>query len=155
MRRTLATVIAAGLVLGALGAPMAEAGKKKRTIKRKATATYTGFSAIVEGNGFCDPGCVTFSTSRRERFVQITMKDQTGLPVSVQVTQPDSNGDGFVDTVGAFCGKSKKIAITPGKPISLFIYGHPTTGVFEDFGGPTECQGTATTGKATAIFSNR
>ena len=152
MRRTIITVLTGALVFGALLAPAAEAGKVK---KRKATATYTGFSAAVEGNGFCDPGCVRFATKPTERFVKLTAKDLTGLPVSVQVTQPDSNGDGFVENVGAFCGKSKKLPISGGQEVILFISGHPTTGVFEQFGGPTACEGAATTGTIKALFSNR
>ena len=153
MRKTITVVLTGALIFGALIAPSAEAGKRVK--KRTAKASYTGFSASVEGNGFCDPGCVTFSTKPSERFVQIKITDATGLPVSGQVTQPDSNGDGFVESVGAFCGKSKKLAIRGGQEVSIFLYGHPTTGVFQQFGGPTECQGTATTGKVTATFSNR
>lgn len=152
MRRTIITVLTGALVFGALLAPAAEAGKLK---KRKATATYTGFSASVEGNGLCDPGCVTMATKPSERFVKVSVTDATGLPVSVSVTQPDSNGDGFVENLGSFCGKSGKIAISGGQEISLFIYGHPTTGVFEQFGGPTACEGTATTGTIKALFTNR
>lgn len=152
MRKTIIAVLSAALVGGALFVPAADAGKVK---KRKATATYTGFSAAVEGNGFCDPGCVRIPTKPSERFVKLSAKDLTGLPVSVQVTQPDSNGDGFVENVGAFCGKSKKLPISGGQEVILFISGHPTTGVFEQFGGPTACEGAATTGTIKAIFSNR
>ena len=155
MRKTITVVLTGALIFGALMAPGAEAGKKKRVKTRKASATYTGFSAAVEGNGFCDPGCVRMPTKPTERFVRLKAVDTTGLPVSVSVTQPDSNGDGFVENVGSFCGSSKKLAISGGQEIILFIYGHPTTGVFEQFGGPTECTGTATTGKISAVFSNR
>ena len=154
MRKSITAVLTGALIIGALMAPAAEAGKK-RVKKRNASATYTGFSASVEGNGFYDPGCVSFATKPSERFIQVKAIDATGLPVSGQVTQPDSNGDGFVEAVGAFCGKSKRLPITGGQEVSIFIYGHPTTGVFEQFGGPTECQGTATTGKIKATFSNR
>ncbi len=152
MRKTITVLIAGALTAGLLLAP-AEAGK--RVIKRKAKASYTGPSAAVEGNGFCDPGCVTFATKPKENFVKLVAKDATGLPVSATVSQPDQNGDGFVETVGSFCGKSGKIAIDGGNPISIFLYAHPTTGVFEQFGGPTECQGTATTGTINALFTNR
>ncbi|MDQ4143456.1 MAG: hypothetical protein M3198_06895 [Actinomycetota bacterium] len=152
MRKAITTVLAAGLVFGALLAPAAEAGKLK---KRKASATYTGPSAAVEGNGFCDPGCVTFPTKPSEKFAKFSVADATGLPVSVTVSQPDQDGDGFVDVVGAFCGKSGKIAISGGEPVKLFLYGHPTAGVFEQFGGPTACNGTATTGTVKALFTNK
>ena len=153
MRKTIITLLTAALVAGALLGPSAEAGKRVK--KRKATATYTGFSAAVEGNGLCDPGCVRFATKPTEKFVKLSAVDATGLPVSVSVSQPDSNGDGFVENVGSFCGKSKKLAISGGQEVILFIYGHPTTGVFEQFGGPTQCTGTATTGTIKATFSNR
>ena len=153
MRRTIMVLIAAAVTTGLLMAPAAEAGKRVK--KRRAKATYTAPSAAVEGNGFCDPGCVTFATKPKENFVKLVAKDATGLPVSATVSQPDSNGDGFVETVGSFCGKSGKIAINGGSPISIFLYAHPTTGAFEQFGGPTECTGTATTGTIRALFSNR
>ena len=153
MRKAITVVLTGALVFGALLAPGAEAGKRVK--KRKATATYTGFSASVEGNGFCDPGCVRIPSKPTEKFVKVKAVDATGLPVSVSVTQPDSNGDGFVENRGSFCGTSKKISIQGGQEIILFIYGHPTVGVFEQYGGPTACTGTATTGKITAVFSNR
>ncbi|MDQ3985359.1 MAG: hypothetical protein M3280_02540 [Actinomycetota bacterium] len=149
MRKTLITMLMAAFVLGALVAPAAEAGKRKA---RKAKGTYDAPSAAVEGNGFCDPGCVSFSTKSAEKTVQMTIVDQTGLPVSAQVTIPDQNGDGFVETIAAFCGKSGKISFPGGTPLSVFIYGHPTAGVFEQFGGPTACQGIGTTGTIKAVF---
>ena len=154
MRKTLTTVLAGALIFGALLSPAAEAGKKKAKT-RKASGAYSAPSAIVEGNVFCDPGCVLFATKPSERFAKFTVTDATGLPVSVQVTSPDSNGDGFVETVGAFCGKSGKLPIQGGTQLSLFIYGHPTTGAFEGFGGPTACNGVGTTGTVNAVFSNR
>ena len=153
MRKAITVVLTGALIFGALLAPGAEAGKRVK--KRKATGTYTGPSAAVEGNGFCDPGCVRFSTKPSERFVKMTIVDATGLPVSATVTQPDSNGDGFVETVGSFCGRSTKLAIDGGSELLVFVYGHPTTGVFEQYGGPTACEGVATTGQVKALFTNR
>ena len=155
MRKVITTLLTGALITGALFAPAAEAGKKKKVKTRKASATYAAPSASVEGNGLCDPGCVTFPTQPKEKFVQLTATDATGLPVSVTVSVPDQNGDGFVEPVGAFCGKSGKIAIPGGNELSLFIYGHPTTGQFEAFGGPTACNGTATTGTIDAVFSSK
>ena len=154
MRKSIVPVLVAALVLGALFAPSAEAGRRKRRITRKATGTYDAPSASIEGNGLCDPGCVQFSTGKNDKFVKFNIVDATGLPVSAQVTTPDQNGDGFVENVAAFCGSSKKISLTPGVPLSLFIYGHPTTGAFEQFGGPTQCAGIGTTGTVKATFTN-
>lgn len=153
MRKSIVGTLVAALLLGALFAPAAVAGKRRR-ITRKASGTYDAPSASVEGNGFCDPGCVHFATKRTEKFVKFNIVDATGLPVSAQVTVPDQNGDGFVETVGSFCGKSKKLSIPGGTPLSIFIYGHPTTGVFEGFGGPTQCEGIGTTGTVKAVFTN-
>lgn len=154
MRKTFTTVLAGALVVGALFAPTAEAGKKKAKT-RKASGTYSAPSASVEGNGLCDPGCVHLATKPSEKFVKFSVVDATGLPVSVQVTTPDANGDGFVENVGAFCGESGKLAIAGGTQLSLFIYGHPTTGAFEQFGGPTACNGIGTSGTVNAVFSNK
>ena len=152
MRKTITTVLAVGLIVGAVLAPSVEA-KKKKPKPRTATGTYAAPSAAVEGNGLCDPGCVSFATSAKEKFVQFTATDATGLPVSVSVSSPDSNGDGFVEPVGNFCGESGKLPISGGTELSLFIYGHPTTGAFEQFGGPTACNGAATTGTITGVFT--
>ena len=154
MRKALTTVLAGALIFGALLSPAAEAGKKKAKT-RKASGAYSAPSASVEGNGFCDPGCVHFATKPSERFVKMTITDATGLPVSAQITSPDANGDGFVEPVGAFCGKSGKLPIQGGTELSIFVYGHPTTGAFEGFGGPTACNGVATQGTINAVFSNR
>lgn len=156
MRKALTVILAGALITGALLAPAAEAGKKKKKVKtRKASGSYTAPSAIVEGNGYCDPGCVHFATKPSEKYAKFSVTDTTGLPVSVSVSVPDQNGDGFVDIVGSFCGESGKMAIPGGQELSLFIYGHPTTGLVEQFGGPTACTGTATTGTVDAVFSNR
>jgi hypothetical protein len=152
MRKAITTVLAVGLIVGALMAPAADA-KKKKPKSRTATGTYSAPSAAVEGNGACDPGCVTFATSTKERFVKFTAVDATGLPVSVSVSSPDSNGDGFVEPVGSFCGESGKMPISGGTELALFVYGHPTIGVFESGGGPTACEGAATQGTITGVFS--
>ena len=156
MRKALTVILTGALITGALLAPAAEAGKKKKKVQtRKASGEYAAPSAAVEGNGACDPGCVSFATKPSEKFVTFKATDATGLPVSVSVSVPDQNGDGFVENVGAFCGESGKLAIPGGTELSLFIYGHPTTGAFESFGGPTACNGAATTGTIDAVFTNR
>jgi hypothetical protein len=154
MRKTITTLLAVGLIVGAVIAPSADA-KKKKPKKRTATGTYSAPSAAVEGNGLCDPGCVRFATSTKERFVTFKVEDTTGLPVSVSVSTPDQDGDGFVDPVGNFCGESGKLPIPGGSELVLFIYGHPTTGLFEQFGGPTACNGIGTQGEITAVFTTK
>ena len=154
MRKTITTVLAVGLIVGAFKAPSADA-KKKKPKTRKATATYAAPSAAVEGNGACDPGCITFATSTKEKFAQFTATDATGLPVSISVSSPDTNGDGFVEHVGNFCGESGKLPISGGTELSLFIYAHPTTGVFESGGGPMACDSAGTSGTVDVVFSTK
>jgi hypothetical protein len=156
MRRVITTILAGSLIVGAFVAPAAEAAKKKKKVKtRKVSVEYTAPSASVEGNGLCDPGCVHIPTMPSEKFAQFSVTDTTGLPVSVSITVPDQNGDGFVENIASFCGESGKVPIPGGNELTLFIYGHPTVGAFESVGGPTACNGVGTSGTIDATITNR
>ena len=153
MRKGLALSLMIALVMGAFLAPMAEAGRKKR----KVSGTYKAPAAAHgEIGGACGLGCVRFATKPTEKFVTLTVVDASGLPVAAGATHPDGpDDDGFVEPIGDFCGKSGKLAITPGEEIIVFVFAGPTTGVFEGSGGPPQCLGTATTGEVKGVLSTR
>ena len=153
MRKLIATAAIATMIFGAFSGPV-EAGKTK---KRKVSGTYEAPSAAHgELGGFCEPGCVRFATKSTEKFIQITAVDDSGLPVAVGASHPDGpDDDTFVEPIGDFCGKSPKVAITPGAEVIIFVYAGPTTGALESFGGPPQCLGTATTGVIKGVLSNR
>ncbi len=157
MRRTVTTILTGALVLGALLAPAAEAGKLK---KRKATARYsTGALGTGDAGGFClngeAPSCVRFSTKKTEKFVKLTIKDATGTPVAASVSHPDQDDDGFSEPIADICGKSGKLPITPGAEVIVFPWTGPSTGVLSGLGGAPACSGVATQGTVTALFTNR
>ena len=153
MRKTITTVLAIGLVAGAFMAPAAEA-KKKKPYKRVATHNYT-VPAIGAGDvgGSC-PGatnsCAHFPTTAKDKYIQVTIKDQSGLPVYGTISHPDQNGDGFVESLGQFCGKSGKVAIQAGAEVVIFPYLIGSVGLLG-----TPCQGVATGGTITGTFTSK
>jgi hypothetical protein len=163
MKRTVISILTIGLVAGALFAPAADAGKRRKKPYRR-TATYKyqapAFGQPEVGGG-CpgEPreldGCATFPTRGKDKFVKVTIKDKLGLDVSGSITHPDQDGDGFVEPVADFCRKSKKVAITPGADVIVFPYMIGSTGVFESLGLPGQCLGVATQGKIKAVFTEK
>jgi hypothetical protein len=161
MKKTIVTILSIGLIAGALFAPAADAGKRrpyKRTAKQKYMVPAFGQADI---GGFCPgqprelDGCASFPTKGKDKFVKVTIKDATGLPVTGTLSHPDQNGDGFVESLGSFCGKSRKVAIQSGAQLIVFPYAVGSTGAFSSFGGPETCPGIATQGKVTAVFTDR
>lgn len=157
MRKTISMVLMTALVVGALSAPAAEAGKK-RIKKRRASASYTiGATGTGDTGGFClnDLSCVRFSTKPTEKFVKLVIKDASGTPVGASVSHPDQNGDGFSEPIADICGKSKKLRIQGGAEVIVFPWTGPSTGATESLGGAPPCAGVATTGTVKALFTNR
>ncbi len=160
MRKTITTLLVGGLVAGAFLVAPAEAGKKKYV--RKASYTYT-VPAFGQPDtvGFCpsEPaqadGCATFPTSRKDKFVKVVINDASGTPTVGTLSHPDQNGDGFVESLGSFCGKSKKVAIQPGADLIVFPYMLGSTGLLESFGGAPFCASVGTTGTIKATFTSK
>jgi hypothetical protein len=163
MKKTIITIVSIGLVAGALLAPGAEAAKrKKKPYKRTATFDYQAPAfGQSESAGFCPNqpaeanGCASFPTKGKDKFVKITITDSTGLPVSGTISHPDQDGDGFVEPLGDFCGKSTKVAIQPGAEVVVFPYMIGSTGALSSLGGPEQCPGIATQGTIKAVFTSK
>ena len=158
MRKTLTTILALGLIAGALLAPTAEA-RKKKPYKRVATFEYTvpAFGQADVG-GTCPnaaSGCASFPTTAKDKMVVVKIVDASGTPVSGTLSHPDSNGDGFVESLGSFCGQSEKTAIQPGAELIVFPYMLGSTGATESLGGPAQCAGVATQGDIIATFTSK
>ena len=145
MRRIIATVATAALVVGALMAPAADAAKRKKP--RKAQATYDTPAIGLGGvAGLCSGanGCAAFPVGAKERSISVVVTDSTGTAVYARVTQ-DIDGDGQADSATPFCGSSGgKIPIEPGIAVNVFVY---PVGVL-----PAPCQGVATSGVVKATF---
>lgn len=105
------TALLATLALVVVSPAIAQAkGPATRTV----TATYSGFSgassAAVSFNANCSGGvgdCFDFSTVKGEHKVVITVADNTGTPVGLQVFQ-----GGDFQSVETFCGTAT-IALSP------------------------------------------
>lgn len=127
MRKIITVLMTAAFVVGAFGAPAADAGKKKAK-PRKASATYDLPAIGAAGLGVCSPGtigCVGFGTAANERNVEVMIEDSAGTPVYASVTQ-DLNGDNQADTSTDICGASDgPIAIEPGLEVTVFIWEGP------------------------------
>ena len=160
MRKTITALLAVGLIAGAFMAPAADAAKKKKKpYKRVASYEYMvpAFGQADVG-GSCPnaaSGCATFPTTPKDKFVQVTIEDTSGTPVSGTISHPDQNGDGFVESLGSFCGESTKVAIQPGAEVIVFPYMIGSTGATESLGGPAQCAGVATQGTITSTFTTK
>jgi hypothetical protein len=153
MRRTITAILAIGLVAGAFSAPAAEAGKKKKkTYKRVATHDYAVPAFGVGGVGGSCPNatdsCARFPTTAKDKYIQVSIEDDSGMPVYGTISHPDQNGDGFVESLGTFCGESGKVAIQSGAEVIIFPYLTSATPV-------TGCQGVATQGTITGTFTSK
>jgi hypothetical protein len=159
MRKTITTILALGLVAGALLAPTSVEAKKRKPYKRVATYDYTvpAFGQADVG-GTCPnaaSGCASFATTAKDKFVVVKIEDASGTPVSGTLSHPDTNGDSLVEPLGSFCGQSEKVAIQPGAELIVFPYMIGSTGATESLGGPAQCLGVATQGKITATFTGK
>ncbi len=126
MRKLATIILSASLVLGAFGAPAADAAKKKKA--RTATAPYDGPAIGAAGLGICFPGtlgCFAFGTASNEHNVEVSIEDSAGTPVFASVTQ-DLNGDNQADTSTDICGASEgPIPIESGVEVTVFIWEGP------------------------------
>ena len=155
MRKTITTILAAALVLGAFAAPMADAKKKKKPKPRVVTDTYDApaigiASPVVSGGGSTcsggnNIGCVEFPTTAKDKYIKIEVTDQSGQKAGGYISQGDTDGDGVGNLFGEFCGAhTAPVAITPGVPVKVSLY----NGTCSD-----GSQSTVTTGTVKATFT--
>ncbi len=148
MKRILVVALTAGLVAGALVAP-AEAGKKKKKKPQKVTREVV-FDYVCPCIGRYQFGGATGTnlgggpvSVGLESYLTAVAVDDSGQPVHVAINQ-DTNGDGFNDDVGEFCGETTEpMPINPGLEIRVFV-GDPQPG----------CPGPALGGTITFQLSN-
>lgn len=153
MKKAIAVALSLGLLVGALVAP-AEAGKKKRKPKkvtREVEGSYDLPPLVLVGT--CSQtgaiGCVTFLSGPKEKFVTAKITDQHGQPVAVSVSANLDGEIGDDETYGTFCGETEEpIAIPPSTELHFWV------GAATDVGTGGCVPGAATSGTATATFSN-
>jgi hypothetical protein len=142
MRRT----IALATLTVCLAAGSAAAGANGRTVKQ----AYQPVEAdpTVPQGGIHSSSSGTFRTRARERFVTVTIQDDSGLTVPGELRQ-DVDGDDEADFSQAFCGSTPdRVAIEPGVPVEVVRL----TGSCNDLTDPTGYGGW-TAGTVTVVFS--
>lgn len=141
MRRTLTlALLATGLVAGS-----AQAGTAPRTVDRSYQPVYVEPAGTA--GGVHSTNGVTFRTRANERFVTVTIEDQSGLTIPAHLAQ-DVDGDGDDEVRHELCGStSAAVAIHPGVPVTVWM-DHGTC----DEANPATAGGW-TTGTVTATFS--
>lgn len=151
VRRPSAPVTMVVLLALALGAPVAEAGKpkkKERTVQEVYVGA-TGVRGVQDSPCAGEPvGCIRFPIEPGERFVTIEVTDAAGGNVWASVyAYGYSDGTDLHEHV---CGTSESpIRLAPGVD-ELVVVITQTTG-----GATNACDGAATQGTVTAVFSNR
>ena len=142
MRRMIAlAMLAVCLVAGS-----ATAGSRGRTVEQ----AYQPVEAdpTVPQGGIHSSSSATFRTRARERFVSVTIQDDSGLAVPAEVRQ-DVDGDEEADVSHTFCGSTPDaVAIEPGVAVEVVRF----TGSCNDVTDPAG-YGSWTTGTVTATFS--
>jgi hypothetical protein len=79
-----------------------------------------------------------------EKFVSVVASDDSGLPVSIAVTQ-DTTGDGVPEIRYEACGATEKsVKVQPGKNVVVYVFEGPCG---------TAPSGVATGGTITATFT--
>ena len=141
MRRTLTMALLALCLVAA----SAQAGTAARTVRRSYQPAYV--EPGNPGGSIHSSSGVTFRTRANERFVSVTIEDQSGLPIPARVTQgTPEHPDHEYDVDQEFCGStSEPIAIQGGEPVTVWM-SHGTCG-----GGQTA--GGWTAGTVTVTFS--
>jgi hypothetical protein len=147
--KRMAVAVVAISVAGTMGVG-AEAAKKPKKVKRKATATYdTPAVGSGDATGVCSGanGCATFGIGAGERFLHLEIEDSAGLPVYATVGQDTDPSNNFTEVVGRICGSTQEpLPIEPGIEVLVWVWVAP--------GAQPPCAGTATTGTVTATISN-
>ena len=98
-------------------APLEESSRRR--ISRRDSARYQMpvVRPRVDPRQSCSvfgEGCVRFGTRSEDRFMRVTVRDDSGAPVLVRITQWDSEGRTVSDP-NVYCGgASKELEIVPG-----------------------------------------
>lgn len=147
MRKLFVASLLAGLIVGSVVAP-SDAKKKRR--ERNAEATYTSpavGSASATGTCPGDNGCARFPVGSKERYLQLEIADDSGMPVSATIGQDTDPSNATVEVVGRICGETEEpLAIEPGVEVVVWVWVLPSAS--------PPCPGMATAGTVKAIFSN-
>jgi hypothetical protein len=147
--RKLLTVLLVSALVGALGAPGAEAKKPKKK-SRSIEMPYTEPAVGAAGVGVCFQGssCVFTEPLPGERKVSIEITDDLGLPVHASVIQ-DTSGDGNYlaadDETVHICGSTEKPLKIKSQTVTVWVWRGP--------GALPPCPGLASAGKVKLTFS--
>lgn len=129
MKRVLAMMMVAGLIVGGATADAAQKKKKKprkepQKVEREAVGTYQSTVVVVVGT--CAQtdavNCVRIPAGAEETYVMAAVEDDNGQSVPVAV-KADLDGDNRTETLyGAFCGSTAEpIQIDPGVEVTFWV----------------------------------
>lgn len=138
MKKTLSTLLAAGLVAGMMAIPADAANKKKKKKKVERIERVVEFDYTCPCTGLFQLGTLTNDGTNiggggvapgAEIYMTAVIEDASGMPVSVSFQQVGASG--FNEARGEMCGETEEpIALDPGVNVNIFINGlEPTCGV--------------------------
>ena len=165
MKKTIVVALTAGLLAGALVGP-ADAGKKKkppaappapvkveRVVELEYALTGQGATVAGVGGGRCPMAdlttqeCVSVPLEAGEAFIKVEATDATGQKVRGYLSQGDTDGDGFGNLYGDFCGAHPE-------PIELQSQTAPVGISFYTGANPDCVPSASTTGSLKVTLSN-
>lgn len=131
MRRLVVIGLVVALALSAFGAEAGAAKKKKKKKKPKKIERVVEFEYVCPCPGFIQLGSLTggdpnlgggpVAVGAKEVFLTGVAEDLSGTAITVNINQ-DTDGDGFNDAVGLFCGETEEpMPINPGLEMRVFI----------------------------------
>jgi hypothetical protein len=130
MKRSITLLLVLGLIVGSLvGTAEAKKKKKKKPPAPVKVVRLVDFEYTCPCVGQYQFGSATgtnlgggpIPVGSEDLYIAGEAVDSSGQPVAVTIDQ-DTDGDGFNDFVGSFCGKSEApIPITPGLEIRIFV----------------------------------
>ena len=141
MKRLLGSISLATCLLTGV----ASAGSSGRTVERTYQPVY-----VEPAGGVTHSNGVTFRTKANERFVSITIEDDSGLPIPARVTQGENeHPDHEYEVDEEFCGSTPEpVAIRAGEAVTVWM----SHGTCDGLSNPQSAGGW-TTGTVTATFS--
>lgn len=136
MKKVVVLLAALALMVASLGG-VADAKKKKKKKKPpQRIERVVEFEYVCPCPGFIQLGSLTggdpnlgggpVAVGAEELYLTGVAEDLSGTAITVDINQ-DTNGDGFNDAVGSFCGETEEpIPINPGLEMRIFV-GDPAT----------------------------
>jgi hypothetical protein len=122
--RITSTLVTATSAVVALIVPAGASATHSRTVHRSYTApvgVQGQLAGVVTYNGAIVLGGFDVKTSPRDKFVNVTLADQSGLPVPAELAE-DVSGNGNMNTLATFCTHSPGAVRLQHPGANLVVY---------------------------------